>query len=348
MESVVRMCLPYRRVVRPILLTAFAWLLAAFWHSPAQAAIEATRGKTYQLDSRHGPWMIMVTSFPLGESKEQQKNAEEVANELVYQLRKKQVPAYVYSMDDKEDEVGGYDRQGRPRTKKYISQRSMLGVVAGNYDDIEGRVPQLTLKFIKKFQPKVKVKDWDGKEIEQTLVLNKAFLARNPLIPAEEFTAKVKDPLLLKLNSRADYSLFQNKGKYTLVVATFRGNSQVKSTEFGSFEKKQQKGTNISLEAAAEESELLCRTMRAQKNLDAYVWHDRYQSIVTVGSFQSADDPELRQMAEKFQAKWKEAPGSSQPVLVAESFQIPGAKPGAPPQKAWLMNPEPVLMKVPR
>lgn len=314
--------------------------------TPAQAAIEAVKGKSYRLSSRNGPWVIMVTSFD-GETSEQEKNAEQAASELIYQLRRKGIPAYSYRSEDRFEEVSGYDRMGRGTKRKYMAQHGMIGVVAGNYDDIDDWKAQGTLKFVKKFKPKVKVEGPDGKPMEVAMPLGKAFLARNPLLPPDALTGKVRDPLLLKINSRSDYSLFQNKGKYTLVVASFYGNSQVKPKEFDAFAKSQVKGSNISLENAATESELLCRTMRAQKNLDAYVWHDRFRSVVTVGSFQKPDDPEIIRLAQMFQAKYKPIDGSPHHALVAESFQIPGARQGDRPLHAWTMDPEPTVMKVP-
>lgn len=351
MESVVRKFPALRsfpvRILVPVLLLA-AWLSATC--SPVQAAIEATRGKTYRLSGKHGPWMIMVTSLS-GETSEQEKNAEKAANEVVYQLRRKGIPAYVYSLEDQYEEVAGYDRQGRSTKRKYKSQNGMIGIVAGNYDEVDGRDAQQTLKFIKKFEPRVKVNGPDGKPMEVPLSLGKAFLARNPLQSAEELAQKIRDPLLLKLNSKSDYSLSQNKGKYTLVVASFYGNSQVKPAKasFDSFVEGQNRGTNISLENAAEESELLCRTMRAQRNLDAYVWHERFRSIVTVGSFKSQNDPEIRKLYEQFRAKEKvvdDRIGTT--ALLAESFQIPGRNTGDRPLRAWTMDPQPTVMEVPR
>jgi hypothetical protein len=314
---------------------------------PAHAAIDAVRGKTYRLSGHHGPWMIMVTSFS-GESADQE-NGEKIANELVFQLRKKGVPAYIYRLEDEFEEVNGYDRMGRPIKRKYLSRQGRIGVVAGNYSGPDERVAQQTLKFVKRFTPKVKVDGIDGRPTDLELSLAKAFLARNPLLSPEELAKKIRDPLVLKLNSKSDHSLMQNKGKYTLVVATFSGNAHINPREFESFTSKQHKGANISLENAAEESELLCRVMRAQQNLDAYVWHERFRSIVTVGAFQSADDPEIVRLTKMFRAKYKPVDDKGTHTgLIAESFQIPGKRPGDRPIRAWVMDPVPTLMPVPR
>jgi hypothetical protein len=46
---------------------------------------------------------------------------------------------------------------------------------------------------------------------------------------------------------------------------------------------------------AAENAHTLAKVLR-QLKLDAYVLHTRFASIVTVGSFESLDDPALRSM----------------------------------------------------
>ena len=74
------------------------------------APIEAIRGKDYGLTAKHGPWMIMVTSL-WGNTPEQEQQAEKAAKELVFQLRKKGIPAYVYRQDDKIEKIESTDRQ---------------------------------------------------------------------------------------------------------------------------------------------------------------------------------------------------------------------------------------------
>jgi hypothetical protein len=324
---------------------AICFLISFAIPSNASAAIEAIQGKTYAITPRHGPWMIMVTSF-WGETPSQEKSAAEAADQLVYLLRKKGIPAYTYRIDEHLEKVSTYDRLGRPRKSTYTDQQGMIGVLAGNYPSLEDRTAQQTLKFIKKFQPIVHVSTKD-KPRDVPLNLAKAFITRNPVLSGDPSDQKVRDPVVLKLNSGVEHSLFENKGKYTLIVATFNGNSKIKPAQFGDFDKRLERREQIGLDQALIESWELVKTMRAQ-NIEAYVYHERYRSIVTVGSFDSDKDPAIRRYYDAFRAKQKQHPQTGADILLAESIQIPGAKDGDRPLKAWAMDPEPQLIEVPR
>ena len=324
-------------------------VLISLLSSSAFAKIEADRNKSYQLTGKHGPWMIMVTSLS-GDNPDQEHSAEEAANELVYQLRRKGIPAYIYRMEDQYEEFTGIDRTGRDRKRKYKSQNGMIGVVAGNYDNIESKVAQQTLNFVKKFEPKVTVHGSKKKPTEVTLSLKKAFLARNPLLPPDELVRRVRDPLLLEINNGVPNSLFDNKGKYTLVVSSFYGNSQIKPASFNEFDQRMEKNNNISLESAAAESMQLCKAMRDQ-GIEAFVYHERFRSIVCVGSFRSKDDPQVRKLTHMYEAKYKRPnEKGGQEVLVAESIQLraPGSSKNSRPLRAWTMDPAPELIEVPK
>lgn len=329
-----------------ISLFAVSYLISLAVHSSASAAsIEAVPGKRYTLTPKHGPWMIMVTSF-WGETPSQEKSAVEAADQLVFLLRKKGIPAYTYRIDEHQEKVATYDRQGRERQSKYTDQQGMIGVLAGNYPSLEDRTAQQTLKFIKKFQPTVHVSTKD-KPRDVPLNLGKAFITRNPVLSGDSADHKVRDPLVLKLNSGVEHSLLDNKGKYTLIVATFNGNSKIKPAQFGDFDKRLERREHVGLDQALIESWELAKTMRAQ-NIEAYVYHERFRSIVTVGSFNSDKDPAIRRMYEAFRAKYKQHPQTGSDILLAESIQIPGTGKGDRPLRAWAMDPEPQLIEVPR
>ncbi|MGE5194522.1 MAG: hypothetical protein ACM3U2_18685 [Deltaproteobacteria bacterium] len=308
------------------------------------AQIEAIRGKTYTLTGKHGPWMIMVTSL-WGTTPEQDQQADKAAHELIYQLRRKGVPAYIYRQDDKIDEIDSVDRMGRPNRKRVTNQHGMIAVLAGNYRHPDDKVAQQTLKFVKKFNPRVDV-EWQGKPMQVPLDLNKAFMTRNPMLSPEDMARKSREPLLVKLNS-GEHTLFENRGKYTLVVASFYGKSAVKPKNFEKFDEMLHQETQISLDKAGRDSwELM--TMLRSRGYDAYVFHERFRSIVTVGAFKSANDPEIARLAEQFKAKEKLNPETKQMVLVAEWIQVPSKRPNAPPLKSWIMDPVPTVMEVPK
>jgi len=332
------------RSFRAALLALLTASVVATTHTADAAPIEAIRGKEYGLTAKHGPWMIMVTSL-WGNTPEQEQQAEKAARELVFQLRTKGIPAYVYRQDDKIEKIESTDRQGHRSHRQVTAQHGMIAVLAGNYRNADDKVAQQTLKYVKKFNPKVDV-EWQGKPLQVPLVLDSAFLAPNPVLSPEEFARKNRDPLIIKLNSNVEHSLFENKGKYTLVVASFNGQSSIKPTRFEQFDRLLSNKAKISLDNAARESWELMTTMRKQ-GIEAYLYHDRYRSIVTVGSFKSNKDPRIAQLIENFRAKETMNPQTKQMVLTAECIQIPGKAKGAPPLKGWMMDPYPKLMEVP-
>lgn len=347
MESVVRNYSPFVSIVTRIAaLSSLMAMSLAFLARPAEAArIEAVRGKNYSLGSKHGPWMIMVTSL-WGETPEKELQAAKAATELVYQLRKSGVPAYIYKQDDQIEELNLRDRSGRPQRRKITARNGEIAVLAGNYENADDKTAQQTLKFIKKFKPTVTV-DWRGAKQDVPLVLTNAFISRNPMLSPEDLARKHADPLLVKLNSNVEHSLLENPGRFTLTVASFNGQSIIKPASYGSFDRNLTKKSNISLDNAARESWELMTVLR-QQGFEAYVYHERYRSIVTIGSFKSDKDPRIAQLFEKFRAKEKTNPDTKQVSLHGEITQIPGKRKNDPPLKFWLMDPAPKLIEVPK
>lgn len=349
----------------------------------AAARIEAVKGKHYTLTRQHGPWMIMVASFsPLAATERNEgMTPEQAASELVWELRRKGIPAYVYGTKQVVDRIETPDRmaafasaQGagahvRTQQRQYIAQHENICVLAGNYDDPQGDVSQKTLEWIKKFYPDfLKQEDpnsaRNGSDVirlanggvwrktpGQPTPLAGAFLTTNPLLTLEEAQQRRRDPLLLKLNADSEFSLRDNPGKYTLVVATFSGKSALSQGGERSLAEKLRLfdatgGSN--LDEAGLNAWQLCKALRAQKPpIQAWVWHDRYQSLVTVGSFNSPDDPVIEKVQLTYGAKviTNEKTGFK-PVLIAEPMVLPGSRPGEP-IKTFLFDPKPRLMEVP-
>lgn len=309
----------------------------------AKTQIEAVKGKSYPLSKQNGPWMIMITSL-WGELPEQKVRAEQASRELVYELRALGIPAYSFKQEGHLDEVETQDRYGQMQKRYFAAQRDSILVVAGNYPTIDDDRAQKTLKIVKKLRPK-------SLEPVAKLVpggkspLHRAFLTRNPLLPDEVMNQKVVDPLLVRLNTGVEHSLFQNPHKYSLVVASFNGKSQVDPTKFQEFDKKL--ATEVTLDNAGMESWKLAKALRA-RNVDAYVAHERYRSIVTVGGFDSPNDPEIVRLIEKYGAKYKPDAKTGQTALFAEFISLPGRRPSDPPLKTWILDANPELIEVPR
>ena len=62
------------------------------------------------------------------------------------------------------------------------------------------------------------------------------------------------------------------------------------------------------------------------REFETYVFHDRYSSIVTVGSFDSKDDPRIAQLQNFFGAKVNEVASDGTPAIGAEAFAVPHPK----------------------
>ncbi len=194
-----------------------------------------------------------------------------------------------------------------------------------------------------------------------------AFLTLNPLLTPEEVQARKTDPLLIKLNSGDDMSLLNNHGKYTLVVASFYGKSskaQVGMMGLANF-REAQKSFKVgdSLDEAADNAWELATLLRRgyfvldddpskppkPQAFEAWIWHDRFRSVVTVGSFSSLGDPNIARFRKAFGAKIKEHAQTKRPFLAAEQLTIPPILKGNQlPERAWIFDPKPQLVEVPR
>jgi hypothetical protein len=334
-------------------------------------SIEAVKGKHYKLTKRHGPWMIMVASFlkPPDDRRSAGMTPEQAAEELVYELRLKGIPAYVYKQDEVEGTVKTINRHTQEERAGKIHGMGGVCVLAGNYKKSDELIAQRTLKYIKTYRPHflqdvaaegavsqgdLYVLTKSGGVFRTTKnhpgPLSAAFMTTNPILTEDEIAVRTHDPLILQLNSGAEYSLMGNKGKYTVVVATFQGTSQTQLAEQSETKKVQ---FSSSLGEAANRAWELCTALRGAKSLgydqnyDAFVYHDRYSSIVTVGSFKTKNDPRISELQNAFGAKVTSVMADVSPTLGAELFTIPKKPTGTKTDKFFIFDPFPHLMDVP-
>ena len=273
--------------------------------------VDANPNADYRVTDKQGPWMVLATSFH-GEGAEQQ------AHQLVLELRREhKLEAFTHRKTyDYTDRVEGrgVDKYGQPKAMVYNKGHRFneIAVMVGNFESVKSDDAQVLLEKIKYLRPQVldRAKDegtnqvYAGlRRIQNKLNLNperhergtmgRAFITRNPKIPAEYFTQNALDPFVERLNDGVEFSLLDNPGKYTVQVATFRGKVVY------DIEKGYDKDAKVSnaLVKAAENAHLLVIALRKQ-NIEAYEFHDRNESIVTVGSF---DRVGVRQLDGKFQ-----------------------------------------------
>lgn len=317
---------------KPILYS----LLIAATAVPAFGKVEAVKGKTYNLNAQHGPWMIMVAALkdvPAARRIEGM-SSEEAANALVYELRKKGIPSYTYRI------------------------QNSTAVLAGNFESSKQELAKRVLTFVKDYVPEFMKDKRNGALFAVTpgrpKPLSGAFLTVNPKSDAREVRNRTLDPLVKKLNSDDEFSLLRNRGRYSLKIATFEGNSihmvgNKTSTKAKAYF---DKSFGSSLDESGQKAWELCRALRQatrfgyDKNYEAWIFHDRSKSYVSVGSFQSPNDPEIVELAKRFTARGDVHEGRD--VTVAETIAIPRYVPkGAQPEKMWILDVKPTLTKIP-
>ena len=164
----------------------------------------------------------------------------------------------------------------------------------------------------------------EGAEEKSKGPMRNAFITMNPLLPPDYYSAKGVDKFVLEINKGVKYSLLDCPGKYTVKVATFTGGVTIDQGVIQKIE--QGKQFKSRLAEAADRAHRLTMALRA-KGVPAFEFHDRYQSIVTVGSFQSVGtrqpdgkidlDPGLHAIMEKYGADKKIVPGQAAPQVGA-------------------------------
>lgn len=351
-------------------------------------AIENIRGKEYHLTPKHGPWMVMVTSFRNipEDQKSEGMTAEEAAAELVFELRKAGIPAYTFSQDAVKGEIDTRNRLGREDHRVYAAQRDMICVLAGNYESIEDHTGQKTLAFIKKFRPEFLKNAKNGAILRPDAAtrgpLTGAFLTINPMRKPEDVVQRTIDKGTKSLNTGIPYPLVKNPHKFTVRVATFEGksatplgNSSYRGRE-NAFDLKLLSSPGFNIVRAGEDAEQLAAFLRNKGTrnqngnaylAEAYTFHDKFQSIVTIGGFDSPDDPRIRLITQYYGPKLvpdvqllNSTIRDPRQVTEEELAQLPkvmtthteqlilGDNPNAPPAQVWTFDTTPQVIAVPR
>ncbi|MFG0333148.1 MAG: hypothetical protein ACF8TS_07290, partial [Maioricimonas sp. JB049] len=113
------------------------------------------------------------------------------------------------------------------------------------------------------------------------------------------------------------------------------------------------------LDAAAMQAQQLAIALRDNEGIDAYVWHDRFNSVVTVGAFDSPRDPKIRLFYQKFAATQEVVGEQNTPSVKVQFLAIDGNGRKLDPEKVnpaqldgrvklWAFDPNPQLMRIPQ
>jgi hypothetical protein len=305
--------------------------------------IESDPDKSYPLTEREGPWVIMVASFSGDKAAEQ-------AQELVVELRSRyKLHAYTHEVDfDFSKDVKSQGSQGfhRRRMRYQVEKMTEIAVMVGNFTSFDDPQAQRTLKKIRGLEPDcldTEKRFKAGKAEYRTLAnlrrmqqevnrmvgledyargaLGHAFLTTNPFLPDDYFAPKGLDAVVLEMNAPVKYSLLDCPGRYSCKVATFKGTVLIDQKLIEEVENGKKLPSR--LEEAALKAHELTMALRA-KGYEAYEFHDRYMSMVTVGSFNAVGtprpdgqielDPRLHALMETFSAEKKIVAGKAAKV----------------------------------
>lgn len=303
-------------VLAAVLFAACSTACCQQFPLPFRRGVEADKEKTYWLTDREGPWLIMCASFA-GE------NAIYQANDLVHELRSKHnLNAYVFKK--KIEFAKTVDGKGMGKVEivgdKIIAQSpemeyahgtdfDEIAVLVGSFSSIDDRHAADTLEKIKTLQPGALAFDetvptnqrmgvWreimrrvsGDAEMKAKGPMRQAFMIPNPLLPEEYFAQRGIDTVILDLNRDLKYGLLSCPKPYSVRVATFRGETSFKLADIErakqedsrpAFGKPREKSQ---LAEAGEKAHRLTNELR-KEHIEAYEFHDRYESYVCVGSF---------------------------------------------------------------
>jgi hypothetical protein len=205
------------------------------------------------------------------------------------------------------------------RTRRFEDQ---YGVLIGGYQDEvtarqelkrmktlkppdPKRVPLACLGILNPHRPPDKAKEtaWLTPFAQAFVVPNPTVKRRSPLEnpdKADPFLVKLD---LKKLNAEETYNLFKCPKRYTLALVQFAGGTVFQSQRSESSPFLSKIGTaggepGEALNAAAMNAHRVAEFLR-KLNLEAYVLHTRYASVVTVGGFDDPEEPALKAMQQK-------------------------------------------------
>ncbi|MCL2742941.1 MAG: hypothetical protein FWE67_03725 [Planctomycetaceae bacterium] len=289
-----------RRIFRVILAAVF--FSAVFCHVQAQVPdflrklvpgnrhVEADPKKEYTVTETNGPWMIHVCSFSGQKGREQ-------ANSLVYELRKDyKLKAYFYNHTFVSDTRLEKDLKRNPysKTRPQYNKKGKIdeyAVLIGDFQTVDDLELQKILKDIRQVYPEC-MKQFPGQQIPKGTPspFQMCFAVTNPLLNSGYFKQSgVVDDFVAKLNDQRPYSLLNCPGRYTVQIATFTGRIEIKQNKIEEILDGRREfldNGKSELELAEKAAVKLCKILR-DKGYDAYEFHDRYSSIVTIGAFDS-------------------------------------------------------------
>jgi hypothetical protein len=293
--------------------------------------------------------------------------ADEQAHELVLELRRRyKLHAYMHKMrfDFGSDPDGrGLNRFGQ-RTKwtyRRGARAEEIAVLVGDFPRVDDPKAKQTLTKIKSARPDCLDVE-KNKRTNQSLAavrfiqramlksgnrkkkkgpMGHAFMVTNPLNNEPVAPQQGLDPLVVKMNRGVRHSLLDCPGTFTVQVAHFSGKVVVDQAEIKRIESGEKGLDESRLHEAADKAHRLTEALR-MKGYEAYEFHDRHSSIVTVGSFASVGTPR------------RDGKTEINPAIhrIMETFKGKQSPLGGPRQPRWIvgipLDVQPIPARVPK
>jgi hypothetical protein len=291
----------------------------------------------YPLTPTAGPWLICAATY-------QGPDGFDLALQVAQQLRQEhRMTTYIYNRGDEERKAQQQEWEalkkrypGVPLRKRTYRVVDQYAVMVGDFKDLAAassylsRVKKLPLPKLKlpgDRSPYEVVTYQEPNPGQKEPVIKRAYVnpfhnamvVRNPLAPAAQTNKPKWDPFWKQLNANEEYSLLRNPKPWTLVVKEYMGARTLQPRESSSsFLSALGFGNSRgeALDACAAQAHELARFLRHQGlGLESWVLHTRYSSVVTVGGFDSPDDPELQTARQKIaRLSFKSQNGGGDPI----------------------------------
>ncbi|MEO1524461.1 MAG: hypothetical protein AAFX06_03455 [Planctomycetota bacterium] len=257
---------------------------------------------SFLLKQEDGPWLLLATTF-VGQ------NAKDRAERTAIELRKKlRLPAFIHKQDfdftgSTTERANGIKRVRYANPHHYEAYAVLVGeydsVNHGNVDRDLDRLKRLDLDVFRDADEVLA--EYNTKSPASTVkaisrhlffkskkgagtkgALATAFVTRNPLLPEDYFQQPEVDSFVRQLNEGRLHSLLDSEGKFTVIVRTFDACGTIQGA------KNEDKFTASAerMDGYVLAAEKMVKQLR-KDGIEAYQYHDRVRSVVTVGSFES-------------------------------------------------------------
>lgn len=283
-------------------LLAGAWLAALGWAAPRA---DANPSSIPRLTPQAGQWLVCAASYTGPES-------ADLATQLATWIKGRyNTPVYLFNRSDEERKRLN-DEYAARGLKKTVRVEDQYAVLVGGYADIETAskardvirkwpLPDLKLASGKPafdMETTFKVGENGDQKVAETKPINpfaSAMPIKNPL--GAKAAQQKFDPLLTKLNGHEEHSLLRNPKPWTLAVKQYNGGSIVTDQQATPtlWDKLFGASQGQALDVAEKQSQDLARVLR-KLGFEAWVLHLRGSSVVSVGGYDRADDPEMEKM----------------------------------------------------